>query len=355
MHPEAPPDAGPLAASMAAARREMAEVHRSGFLEVGADEVRIVAGGSDGIPFGARLRSLAAAIPGGVVVLGSGSVPLATREDRRAFVEVAASGEARALTNNRFSADIVALGRAEVLTALPDLETDNALPRWLSERAGVAVADLRARWRLAVDLDGPLDLLLAVRYRLAPAPLRAAAASLAPPATAALGAIDAVARVLADRRAEVLVAGRTGSATLRWLETSTAARVRAVVEERGLNAASPLALAEASPRPRPPASVFGLLLDRDGPDALGALVARLSDAAVVDTRVLLAHRLGPDAAAWPPAGDRFASDLLRPDLVADPWLRALTDSACRAPVPILLGGHTLVGPGLRLVASVRGS
>lgn len=96
--------------------------------------------------------------------------------------------------------------------------------------------------------------------------------------------------------------------------------------------------------------MLGLLLDRDGPEALGRLLARLGDAAVVDTRVLLAHRLGPDETAWPAAEDRFASDLLLADRVGDPWLRALTEAALAAPIPVLLGGHTLAGPGIRLLA-----
>jgi hypothetical protein len=78
-------------------------------------------------------------------------------------------------------------------------------------------------------------------------------------------------------------------------------------------------------------------------------LARFADAAIIDSRVLLAHRLGGDEAGWPSAEDRFASDLLRADEVADPWLRELTASAVAAPIPILLGGHTLVGPGVRLV------
>jgi hypothetical protein len=93
-----------------------------------------------------------------------------------------------------------------------------------------------------------------------------------------------------------------------------------------------------------------LLLDRDGPGELGRLLAGLGDAAIVDTRVLLAHRLGADEGAWPPPEDRFASDLLLPDRIGDPWLCALTVAAVGAPITVLLGGHTLVGPGLRLVA-----
>ena len=99
---------------------------------------------------------------------------------------------------------------------------------------------------------------------------------------------------------------------------------------------------------RPPSSVLGELLDRDGSDALAAGVAKLADAAVIDSRVLMAHRHGADESAWPAPEDRFASDLLLPARIADPWLRALTVSA--SPAPIILGGHTLVNGGLRLLA-----
>jgi hypothetical protein len=124
------------------------------------------------------------------------------------------------------------------------------------------------------------------------------------------------------------------------------------VEERGLRAASRLAQAGGGAGPgRPPASILGLLLDREGPAALGGILARLGDAAVVDTRVLLAHRSGADETGWPVAEDRFASDLLLPSQVGDPWLRGLTEAAATAAIPVVLGGHTLVGPGLGLLAA----
>ena len=108
-----------------------------------------------------------------------------------------------------------------------------------------------------------------------------------------------------------------------------------------------------SGRPRPPRSALGLVLDDRGPGALGTVVAELGDAAAIDTRVLLAHRLGPDESAWPSLADRLASDLLRPADITDPWLREATVSALEATVPILLGGHTLVGPGLPLLLPDR--
>ncbi len=91
-----------------------------------------------------------------------------------------------------------------------------------------------------------------------------------------------------------------------------------------------------------------MLLDRDGPGSLGRHVTALADGALVDSRVLLAHRLGADERGWPPPEDRFASDLLLADRIRDPWLAELTASAVEAGVPVLLGGHAVVGPGARL-------
>jgi hypothetical protein len=299
-----------------------------------------------------------------VVVLGSGSIPLARAADLRRFVEVAAGPGGHALANNRYSADVVAVSRAADLAELPPLPADNALPRWLEERAGVAVADLRSRWRLGVDIDTPLDLLILGAGGAGTGSGRAGRGGTGTGAfhgTAPLVGerLAALSEVLTDRRAELLVAGRVSATTLRWLESGVACRVRALVEERGLRAASKLAQSGATTGSRPPRSVLGELLDRDGPESLARTVATLADAAVIDTRVLLAHRHGadessvasPSATAQPSAEDRFASDLLLPATIADPWLRALTESAT-APSgqPIVLGGHTLLNGGLRLLA-----
>jgi hypothetical protein len=151
--------------------------------------------------------------------------------------------------------------------------------------------------------------------------------------------------VAADPAAELLVFGRSSSRTLAWLERQTACRVRFLAEERGLRT--------APSRQRPARSTLGRLLAARGPEALGSIVADLGDGAILDSRVLLAERFGRDEVAWPSAEDRFASDLLRPDVIADPWLRAVTASAAEAAEPILLGGHTLVGPGLRWLIGTR--
>jgi CTP:molybdopterin cytidylyltransferase MocA len=355
LHAGAPKDAGPLVRALAEARHSLANRQRDAFLAAGADVAEVVAGPPDGLSFGERLaaemraRTGGAGGIGGVIVLGSGSIPLARAPDLRRFVEVAAGPGGHALANNRYSADVVAVSRAADLAELPPLPADNALPRWLEERAGVAVADLRSHWRLSVDIDTPLDLLM----------LGLAGPLTGLPATAPLigERLAALSEVLTNRRAELLVAGRVSATTLRWLESGVDCRVRALVEERGLRAASQLAQSGATTGSRPPRSVLGELLDRDGPESLARTVARLADAAIIDTRVLLAHRHGADEApatppgAWPVPEDRFASDLLLPATIADPWLRALTESAIASDVPILLGGHTAVNGGLRLHAA----
>jgi hypothetical protein len=339
LHPEPGADAGPLTRITAAARLEVAERHRQGFLEAGATRAEIVAGPSDGRPFGARLREIVGGLGnGGLVVLGSGAVPLATGADRRELVEAASGREARALTNNRYSADVIAVSMARsVLGGVPDLPSDNELPRWLAEHAGVPVDDRRGRTRLGIDVDGPLDLvLLGGRWRdLVPAADGARVRAI----------IDAIRTVVADPGSELVVSGRVSAANVAWLEAHTASRTRALIEERGFRT--------RRERQRPAASVLGELLERDGPGSLGDHLERLGEAAIVDTRVLLAHRSGTGEAAWPEPEDRFASDMLLPARVTDPWLQALTASAVAARIPILLGGHTLVGPGLRLALGRR--
>jgi hypothetical protein len=342
LHPAAVDGAGPLERWVADARTRLARHHARTFEAAGATSVTVVTGERDGGSFGARLRPLVdAAGSGGFVVLGSGSIPLATPSDDEAFVAAAAGDMPGALANNRYSADAVAVARADLLPTVPELPGDNALPRWLEQVAGFQVDDLRNRTRLAFDIDTPLDLVLLGATEDAPLDLGRVR-----------GALAGVRSIARDRRAELLVAGRSSASTLRWLERHAAARVRAWVEERGLRAATALARPpgdQGAATQRPPASVLGALLERDGPSSLGEHLARFADAAIVDTRVLLAHRLGSDESAWPSAEDRFASDLLLPDGIADPWLRELTGASAHAPIPILLGGHSLVGPGIRYV------
>jgi len=352
--PALPPGAGVLGTLLDDARTALGERHAAAFAAAGAGQVVVHREPADAAPFGARLRRVVALHgSGGLVLLGAGAMPLATVRDRRTFVEAAAGDEPAALANNAYSADAIAVACAgNALRDVPeDLPTDNALPRWLAEVAGVPVHDLATRRDLAFDIDSPLDLLLlaagagtgpdaagnAPGPGLTPVPAHADAE----PVRARLAALRGLAQ---DVGAELLLAGRVNGDDLRAVERGSRARTRAVIEERGLRTAM-LATTRGRPNRRPPRSLLAHLLEQAGPARLGELVADHADGALLDTRVLMAARAGADESAWPPPEDRYASDLLLPDRVADPWLRALTASAASAPIPILLGAHTLVGPG----------
>ncbi|MGH2401342.1 MAG: hypothetical protein ACRDE6_01410, partial [Candidatus Limnocylindria bacterium] len=156
--------------------------------------------------------------------------------------------------------------------------------------------------------------------------------------------LERIGDVIRDRGAELVVAGRVPASTWQALETETACRVRAVVEERGMRSAR-----DPDSHPR---SVLAALMARSSPAALIEELARLGDAVVVDTRVLMAALAGSsDASAWPPEEERFASDFGDYARVHTPWLRELTKAAASASVPFLFGGHALVSDGLRLVVA----
>ena len=332
LHAVPAPGAGPLEKAFAAVRAANAKRHARAFEAAGAT-ARTIEVQPGGAPFGTRLRRLAALDAGaGIVVFGSGSVPLAGPADRRALM-AAAEGAGQALTNNRYSGDIVAIPAKVKLAELPELAADNGLPRWLEEK-GHQVRDLRAKWRLQIDLDSPLDAFII-----------GTAAPDDPTLERVRAALARIRATTKDPGAELVVTGRTSAGTITWLEASTASRTRALIEERGFRT--------APPGQRPTRSILGLALDKSGPEALGTILADLGETAVVDSRVLLAHRFGRDEAGWPSAEDRYASDLLLHEGITDPWLRALTQSAAEAAIPVLLGGHTLVGPGLRLLLAPR--
>jgi hypothetical protein len=253
------------------------------------------------------------------------------------------------VANNRYSADafVVAGDLDAALAALRTAESDNGAVRRLEE-AGFRSRDLRGRPWSRFDVDTPLDLALlrlATRLpgtRAVDHSVRGLGEMARLPDGRALEVphLEAIGAVLRDQRGELLVAGRVPAATLTYLESETACRVRAFVEERGMRAAR-------GPGPR---SLLAAWAQRLGPADLVGELASLADAVIVDSRVVMAALAGSaDAASWPPPEERFASDFSDVQRVGTPWLRELTEAAANASVPVLLGGHALVSDGLQLL------
>ena len=88
-------------------------------------------------------------------------------------------------------------------------------------------------------------------------------------------------------------------------------------------------------------SLLGAYLAQVGMERFFQTLEEWSDAMFWDNRVVLAH-----FGLWPSAEDRYASDLGWVDQVEEPLLRDLTARAQASPIPIILGGHSLVSGGL---------
>lgn len=269
-----------------------------------------------------------------VAVTGSGALALATAQTLRPIGEWLTNGLTGVVTNNFFSGDITAWRPASALDRVATIPRDNALPRRLRDDTGLTVTSLPRSLALSFDVDTPADVAVLSLTR----GLDATVAEACAPAAALAERYRAILPMICDRTAEIVVAGRVGSSVWQHLERETACRVRMFAEERGMAAAG------AAHQPR---SALGFLLDAVGFEGFFARMAELGDALVLDARVLEAH-----CGISPSRADRFASDLFAPESIADPWLREFTQAAANAPIPVLLGGHSLVTGGLMALGDI---
>lgn len=263
-----------------------------------------------------------------VIYAGAGSVPLFSAGDFREVVSGLERGVV--VTNNSFSSDLAAFPvNEQALTAVGRTERDNALARAFNE-AGLRVDELPRTVATQMDIDSPSDLrVLALTGEGGPR-LREHVAGLAlDPAL-----YERTLTLFTDRASQIVVAGRVGSHSWAYLERETACRVRLFAEERGMEADGRAEKGAAR-------SLLGFFLDLVGLDRFFETLAELGDAAFIDTRVLLAHKRIAASRE-----DRFLSDRGSSDAISEPFLRDFTRAALEAPIPVLLGGHSLMSGGL---------
>ena len=337
LHPDPPRRRpGPLDAGVAAAGRSSPSATAARVLPAGAADVRsIVRAAGRYTVRGAAPRMLSG--PNGrrrPRRPGVGRDPARRRaDDRRDRRGRRRATTGAALANNRYSADVVAdrrprRARRQARPRRPTTRcragslSGRVTPSPTSARAGGSRSTSTGRSTLAARRRRP------VRRRDCDWSIRDADSL----------AVRSRRRGSDGRGARVVgrayVAGERGLARA---HTSRPGR-RVLVEERGLRTAR-----RAS---APPASVLGVLLDRDGP---GRSWRRWPGSATAPSSTRgSCWRIGsgPDEARWPRAEDRFASDLLLPERHRGSVAPDLTDGRRGAPIPILLGGHTLVGPGV---------
>lgn len=282
-------------------------------------------------------RRLAALVQGrGIqrpVYVGAGGVPLLRGSDLAAVARHLAEGEHIVIANNYFSADLVAFTPGEALRRIDLPAGDNLLPRLLHDQAGLESQPLPRSSATQFNIDSPADLAILKLVGGAGPHLTGFVAGF----EAGLESYRLLQSCLVDARSEVLLAGRVGSQVWPYLERETACRLRVYSEERGMQAAGRDASGEAR-------SLLAFHLREVGCGRFFVELGELADAACIDTRPLLAH-LGVQASR----ADRFWSDLGCPAQVQEPFLREFTEAAQQAPIPVVLGGHSLVAGGLMLL------
>ncbi|MBM4433886.1 MAG: hypothetical protein FJ028_02025 [Chloroflexi bacterium] len=261
-----------------------------------------------------------------VCALGAGAGALFDVEQLRTMRVELEGTDALVLSNNYYSADIVAFTPTTALGAIALPAADNPLPRLLHQQAGLPSRQLERSSATLLDVDTPADATVLRRHPRCPREivrLEAWDAELGP-------RIDSLMRIITTAERELLVAGRVGAPVWAYLEEQTACRVRMLAEERGMQAAG----RDVSGRAR---TALGFLYESIGAKPFFERMRALGDGMLFDTRVLFAH-LG-----WrPTAAERFASDLFDPGAISLAPLREFTAAAREAPFPLLLGGQALV-------------
>jgi len=269
-----------------------------------------------------------------VLYMGGGSGVLLTTADLDRLGRALASADRLLVVNNFFSTDFAGWTPANCLADLILPKFDNELGWLLGDVAGLPVIALERNATTQFDIDTPTDLLTVALHPAVGPHLRGHLDTL----SLNTDRLDRALRCFNDSHAEVIIFGRAGAAAWAYLESETACRIRMVSEERGMRADGRLFRAEAR-------SLLGYYMEHVGLREGFNLLAELGDAAFVDSRVLWAH-----FAHWASPSERFLSDLGQVDEIQDPWLREFTSAVLAAPIPIVLGGHSLVAGGLYVLA-----
>jgi len=284
-----------------------------------------------------------------VIYFGAGSAPLLTQDMiglLQGMLRQSAYGGPEgkipshiALTNNLHSSDWVGLSHArDALEIIRRAARDNSLA-WMLQQDWVFDVRVLSGVRPAssMDLDTPTDLAIA-RHHPACAPhlaevLRSPLLDRVP--------VEPVLDVIARPESHLALIGRVSPLAWQALNKASQCWVRVFSEERGMVASERLTRGEVK-------SLVGRLLAEIGPEAFFSTLGEMADAAIIDSRVLMAANAGQ----FPNRADRFASDLLMIEAVGHGWLREFTRAAAECPIPVILGGHGVVAGGLYALVDV---
>lgn len=265
-----------------------------------------------------------------VLYMGGAAAPLISSAEFKYLRELLEQNDGILLANNYYSADIVGFSPGQALNniALPPI--DNTLALALSNEAGLRWIPVQRTLGLNFDVDTPTDIMIMSVHPDLGIHTREAVANLNWDFRRYL----AIKELVGNPNGELVIYGRVGSNLFQYLDANTRCRLRLYSEERGMKALGRDTRGEVK-------ALMGRLIDELGFKNFFDFLAEIAQGAVLDTRVLFEHF------KWQlPSADRFASDLGAVELISHPLLKEFTSAAMEAPIPILLGGHSLVAGGL---------
>lgn len=269
-----------------------------------------------------------------LLCMGGSAAPLLSERDIEWMAHELAE-ENTVIVNNPLSTDLIAVRPASILTSIELPAFDNFLGYLIWEAGFRRIVSDGRPW-LWFDLDTPTDyLILETRKELRKRTEKALSELNWPrePIRAAL-------KALGKRRPELFLGGRVGTRIIDFLNHHLMSRVRTISEERGMKALG----RDSAGKVR---SLMAEFIEAVGFKTFFRLISECCDAAFIDSRVLFSHWSSGET----DANDRYNSDLFRLEKIRDPRIREFTGEALRARIPVLLGGHGLVGGSLWALAS----
>ncbi len=270
-----------------------------------------------------------------VICMNGAGSPLITVEELKMICRRLLSRERFVYTNNTQSVDIVAFTVPPEMGTVELPATDNSLALTLRDQLHLEMELMPHSLGLLFDIDTPSDLLVLGAGPFAGPRTAAAISSL----DLDYSALEQAKAVLGDEYEDVALIGRVGAPVIGRLNAILKLRLRVFSEERGMKSLGRIEANEVI-------SLLGLLIDHAGLDQFFCYLSSVARCAFIDTRVLI-HHYRQD----PPDRDRFLSDLGRWQEVENPWLREFTKAAVQCPIPVVLGGHSLVSGSLWALCS----
>lgn len=265
-----------------------------------------------------------------VLYMGGASAPLISVSELNYIRQILADHDRVITANNYYSADLVGVSPANILSEIDLPPVDNALPNAICQQTDLRYIPLQRSLGLQFDLDTPGDLLvLAIHPEVGRLTKKAL-----DKANLDTSRCKQIREIMNDPMTDLVVFGRVGSPLFKQLDEFTRCRIRLYSEERGLKSLGRDVRGEA-------VSLVGELIAAIGYEGFFAFLPQICSGAVLDTRIFFAHF------KWDlTQSDRFYSDLGLVEKIEHLELRKFTQAATQATIPIMLGGHSLVTGGL---------